>query len=243
MVDLAAYVRSVIKQCTTVRDIADKLLASIPSRYDTVYVVWDTYLEGSIKSAERQRCGDANRCILKNLDMKVPYDIDCFLCIGQNKKDLFNLIKRFLIKVTRDFTIYFCFRDCVEIKQNVESMRPYLYCDHEEADTMLVVYASLVNSGGVMVKSPSGDIDIVTLFLYHAMSFDADIFIDNDTGSQRKVLEINSCLSDENQNAIIGLHAFSGNDYLSSFFRKGKGTCQKKMCKKADYVAPFSSLG
>ena len=67
MVDLATNVRSVIKQCTTVRDIADKLLASISSRYDTVYVVWDTYLEGSIKSAERQTCGDANRCILKNL--------------------------------------------------------------------------------------------------------------------------------------------------------------------------------
>ena len=38
IVDLAAYIRSVIKQCKTVRDIADKLLASIPSRYDTVYV-------------------------------------------------------------------------------------------------------------------------------------------------------------------------------------------------------------
>ena len=130
MVGLAAYVRSVIKQCTTVRDIADKLLASIPSRYDTVYVVCDTYLEGSIKSAERQTRGDGNRCTLKNPDMNVPYDIDCFLFVGQNKEDLFNLIKRVLIEVTRDFTIYFCFRDCVEIKQNVESMRPDLHCDH-----------------------------------------------------------------------------------------------------------------
>ena len=85
MVDLAAYVRSVIKQCTTVRDIADKLLASVPLRYDTVYVVCDAYLEGSIKSAERQTRGDGNRCILQNPDMKVPYDIDCFLSVGQNK--------------------------------------------------------------------------------------------------------------------------------------------------------------
>ena len=105
---------------------------------------------------------------------------------------------------------------------------------------MIVAYASLVNSGGVMVRSPSGDIDIVTLLLYHAMSFDADMFIENGTGSQRKVLEINSCgLSDEQRSAIIGLHAFSGNDYLSSFFRKGKATCWKK----AGYVAAFSLLG
>ena len=50
---------------------------------------------------------------------------------------------------------------------------------------MLVVYTSLVNGGGVMVRSPSGDIYIITLFLYHAMGFDADRFIDNGTGSQR----------------------------------------------------------
>ena len=149
------------------------------------------------------------------------------MSVGQNKEDLLNLIKRVLIEVIRDFTICFCFRDCVEIKQNVESMRPDLHCDHEEADTMLVAYVSLVNSGGVMVRSPSGDIDIVTLFLYYAVSF--DIFTDNGTGSHRK--------------AIIGLHAFSGNDYLPSFFQKGKVTSWKKMCMKADYVAAFSSLG
>ena len=55
---------------------------------------------------------------------------------------------------------------------------------------------------------------------------------------------INSCgLSDEQRSAIIGLHAFSGNDYLSSFFRKGNATCWKTMCKKADYIAAFSLLG
>ena len=145
-------------------------------------------MEGSITSAERKTRGDGNRCILKNPDMKVPYDFNYFLSVGQNKDDLFNLIKRVLIEVTRGFTIHFCFRDCVEIKQNVESMRPDLHCDHKEADTMLVAYASLVNSGGIMVRSTSGDTDIVTLFLYHAMSFDADIFIDNGTGSQSNQL-------------------------------------------------------
>ena len=191
----------------------------------------------SIQKKDHQTCRNLKSWVERN-------DIDYFLSVGQNKEDLFNLIKRVLIEVTRDFTIYFCFSDCVEIKQNVESMRPDLHCDQEEADTMLVAYASLVNSGGVMVRSPSGDIDIVTLFLYHAMSFVADAFIDNGTGSQRKVLEINSCgLSDEQRSAIIGLHAFSGNDYLSSFFQKGKTTCWKKISKKADYVAAFSSLG
>ena len=76
----------------------------------------------------------------------------------------------------------------MEVEQNVESIRPDLHWDHEETDTMLVVYVSLVNSDGIMVKSLSGYMYIVTLFLYHAMSFDADIFIDNGTGSQSNQL-------------------------------------------------------
>ena len=69
MIDLAAYVRCIIKQCKTVRDIATNLLASIPPTYETIYVVCDTYLEGSIKTVERQTRGDGDgeRCILKSL--------------------------------------------------------------------------------------------------------------------------------------------------------------------------------
>ena len=63
----------------------------------------------------------------------------------------------------------------MQIKHNTELMRPDLSCDHEEADTMLVAYASQVKSGGVMVRSSSGDIDIIALFVYHAMNCDADI--------------------------------------------------------------------
>ena len=33
-----------------------KLLASIPPMYETVYVVCDTYIEGSIKTSERVIC-------------------------------------------------------------------------------------------------------------------------------------------------------------------------------------------
>ena len=51
MLDLAAYVRSVIKQCSTIRDITKKLLASTPSSYKTLYIICDKYEEDSIKTA------------------------------------------------------------------------------------------------------------------------------------------------------------------------------------------------
>ena len=176
MIDLAAYIRSIIKQCRTVRDIAIKLHASIPSTYKTVYVVCDRYLEGSIKSSERVSRGEGDRVVLQNPDMKVPYNINSFLSVGKNKEDLFSLIKKVLIEIVRNRTIYFCFRECVEIRENVERTRPDLDCDHEEADTMLIALASRLDGGGIMVRSPSGDIDIVTLFVHHAMAFNGSIY-------------------------------------------------------------------
>ena len=64
------------------------------------------------------------------------------------------------------------------------------------------------------------------------------------TGNNRRVLNISSCvISPEIRNAIIGLHAISGNDYVSAFFRKGKKTFWKIACKNADYLAALSIFG
>ena len=49
------------------------------------------------------------------------------------------------------------------------------------------------------------------------------IFIDNGSGKHRKVLHLNlSELNEKQRNALIGFRAFSGKDYVSSFFKKSK---------------------
>ena len=42
---------------------------------------------------------------------------------------------------------------------------------------------------------------------------------------------------------LIGFHAFTGNDYVSSFFRKGKSTCYKVMKGNNEFREAFTSLG
>ena len=42
---------------------------------------------------------------------------------------------------------------------------------------------------------------------------------------------------------MIGFHAFTGNDYISSFFRKGKTACWKIVEKTSKFVEVFASLG
>ena len=42
---------------------------------------------------------------------------------------------------------------------------------------------------------------------------------------------------------MLGLHAFTGNDYLSSFFGKGKEKCWKLMQKYEEFEVCFTKLG
>ena len=42
---------------------------------------------------------------------------------------------------------------------------------------------------------------------------------------------------------MLGFHAFTGNDYLSSFFRKGKERCWKLMQKYEEFEVCFTKLG
>ena len=123
---------------------------------------------------------------------------------------------------------------------------PSLSCNHEEADTKLValVCAANVRQGdSVMVRSPSADIDILTLFVSHNFG-DITIYVDNGTGKNRKIINVTSSeLSAREKIALIGLHAFSGNDYVSAFFRKGKCAFWKAMLKQSQFLEAFCHLG
>ena len=94
-----------------------------------------------------------------------------------------------------------------------------------------------------MVRSPSGDTDILTLFVAHDLR-DKKVFIDNGTGKNRKIIEVTSSqLSAEEKKALVGIHAFSGNDYVPSFFRKGKSAFWKLALKKHEFIQLFGKLG
>ena len=118
-----------------------------------------------------------------------------------------------------------------------------LASDHEEADTKLVAmsFSRHIIAENLMVRSPSGDIDILVLFLLHQCSH---VFIDNGTGSNRRILDMSTTgLGNLEKEAVVGLHSFSGNDYVSSFFKMGKQKMWKKVKSKVTYFELFASFG
>ena len=117
---------------------------------------------------------------------------------------------------------------------------------HEEADTKLIALvhaANLPPGNAVMIRSPSGDIDTLALFVAHDFG-GVQVLVDNGSGKSRKIIDVTSTTLDSNKKkALIGLHAFSGNDYISSFFRIGKVAVRKAMLKKDEFINLFAYLG
>ena len=101
---------------------------------------------------------------------------------------------------------------------------PNLNSDHEEAYTKLaaLVRAANVSSGkSINVRFPSGDTDILILFVAHDFR-DSNVFIDNGKSKSWKTIKVTpSQLSVEEKNHLLEYMPFLEMT-VSSFFRKGK---------------------
>ncbi len=50
-------------------------------------------------------------------------------------------------------------------------------------------------------------------------------------------------MAEEEKAALIGFHAFTGNDYISAFFNKGKNTCWTVLQKNPKFWRVFTKVG
>ena len=118
--------------------------------------------------------------------------------------------------------------------------------NHEEADIKLAALignASIKQGNTVMVRSSSGDIDILVLFLLHQF-VNVTVLISNGVGKNRKIIDMSSSfLCESNRKALAGMHSFSENHDLSSFFRKGKKVVWKLVLQNKEFIETFSNLG
>ena len=246
--DVVVFMRIMTNTSGSIRDLAWKVVNSIPVQYQKIYLLCDTYKEGSIKTDERRPRGSGKWYVIKSPNMKIPSDFSNFLKNGDNKTMLLDLIDQALIEdksKLKDRIIFHSNRDYCRMISVVDNhIIDDLASDHEEADTKLVALvkaSDLPSSHSVMVRSPSGDIAILALFLLHD---GIRVLIDNDTGNARKIIDIHSArLSIEQRRALAGMHAFSGNDYVSSFFRKGKTQVWKEILKNPQFIQVFGNLG
>ena len=141
--------------------------------------------------------------------------------------------------------IKWCLHWCTKITSTSASRISSFVSDHEEADKKLVALVDTLNSSGntVLVRSPSGDINILMIFLLHQFK-NKRMLTDNDTISSRKIIDMSSTnLTKLQRQALVGVHAFSGNDYVLCFFRKGKNKFWDVLAQHERFVQTFADLG
>ena len=81
------------------------------------------------------------------------------------------------------------------------------------------------------------------LFLLHQFE-NKRVLIGNGTSNSRKIIDMNSTnLTQLQRQALAGVHTFSGNDYVSCFFRKGKKKFWDVLTEHERFVQTFSDLG
>ena len=107
--------------------------------------------------------------------------------------------------------------------------------NQEEADTKVTLhaYSILKNINPekyVIIRSHSGDIDINIIAMSLLVTYLASVYIDYGNASSRKGIYLSELnLIKSEKESLLGMHAFFGNDFMSSFFRKSKVHCWKIM--------------
>jgi len=121
-----------------------------------------------------------------------------------------------------------CFRfyvlDGRVIKEEMEALKTNL----EEADTLICTHGSHIdNDKATNIAVRASDTDVAIILLNHCERFRAHIWMDTGTSAKNNrrfidVTSISKALGTPLCQALPAFHAFSGSDYTSAFYKKGK---------------------
>ena len=185
-------------------------------------------------------CGRSDKVIIKSTKSKVPKDFRAFLRNGVNKNRLIDLLCDTIssssdraISILQTSAIYFSKEgSCVRVNASLVTTVGEFSSNQEEADTKVTLHSGPAISTtevSIIVRSSSGGIDIIIIAI-SLIDTSKRVLVDYGNGKNRKGVWLNSIDFDDNiRAALIGFRAFTGNDYVSSFFKRGKQSCFKVM--------------
>ena len=226
-----------------------------------IHIVFDKYLEDSIKGQTRAKRGDDQGHLYHvKADVAIPQNWKQFLSKGQNKANLAQYYTEYIMECTpaslkKAQTLFTsggkddkAFSITTERVIEVDS----LSSNQEEADTRIVLHSAAAAENGaqtVVVHSP--DTDVLVLLVHHRPAIKAkEIFFM--TGREGKhtqltryipVHTIYDLLSMEQQKILLSVYCLTGCDTVSSFFGHGKRTAYRLMMQKADQFQTLALLG
>ncbi|CAM1319293.1 Uncharacterised protein r2_g2746 [Pycnogonum litorale] len=218
IVDGMAAVRS-LKPKTTYRAWMNSLIKFVTPKAEMnaseVHIVNDTYLDKSVKNDTRKKRGEPGpRVHLEGYDQNMLQGSKWheFLYRNENK------------------TV------CNGRVQELEE------CNHEEADTRLILHA-VESKQDVVIVAKDTDVLVLMVWAFAFLDVQRKWFFRKDDGQFADVGEICSHFGKDICIHLPALHALSGCDATSYFYNVGKVKLLKTVVKIPRYLALLDSLG
>lgn len=265
IVDAMAHIQMLKNPSFTFGQLALQIFNSLVhmgGRYNAKRVdfVGDRYFPTSIKNAERARRSSERwqSITILHPNQKVPTQWRKYLSVGENKENLLSFLatswREYRSEQLKNITMFVTNKDlCYKLlpattpKDTLTSiLAQELSCDHEEADTRLVLHSSHAAErfGSVLVNTPDTDVIVILVATYSSIS--SNLFVETGVGDRKRILDIKaiaSSLSDIKVNSIIGFHAFTGCDTTSCFYGKGKQKCWQCLNTNISFQHAIGCIG
>ena len=151
------------------------------------------------------------------------------------------------LKMFKCKEIYFSKEDdCFLFNENGFHSTTHLKSNQEEADSKVILHCLDALKGPeatVVLRSPPGDTDIMVLTVL-LISLSQDwVFINYGNRKICKAIKLSNVnMATDLKQALVGFHAFTGDDYVSALFTKGKTASWKKMVKDENYIQGFQEF-
>lgn len=192
-------------------------------------LLWDRYLPESLKSMTREKHGKGVRRRV-GTSVAVPGQWQNFLCVDENKTELFSFLPNEIINSVEDQSKELVVTLETEVlttppRMNLESLAP---CSQEEADGRMLLHgADAVQRGHDRILIGTVDTDVVVLAVTATQRFSVNIWLAFGTGKSLQFLpahDIATALGLDKSKVLPMFHALTGCETVSAFAGHGKRT-------------------
>jgi hypothetical protein len=237
---------------STFKEYADKVFLPYLSRQlrcvKRLDIVWDEYLPDSLKATARSQRGIGVRRRVQP-DTRLPGNWEAFLRNDENKTELFGYLaeQSVTIECRQDQQVLSTSGKTVLCSRQADDLSSISPCNHEEADTRLLLHAADAVQKGlkkVMIRTVDTDVVVLAVAVCHQIEVE-ELWICFGTGKNLRYIAahgIADALGATKSKSLLGFHALTGCDQTSSFASKGKKTAWGTWAVFGEVTPAFSAL-
>lgn len=250
VIDGAAMVNSKPpRDSSTFDDYAhDTILPYIDSclrKYLRVDIVFDVYIQDSLKASTREKRGSGVRRKVVGT-VKTPKAWNSFLRDNDNKTELFKFLAESIVTIETNRQVFVTLGETVLTNRNSDTSL-LVPCNHEEADTRMFIHVKHAAVNGckeVSMYSTDTDVVVLAVSVFPKLGLDK-LWIGFGRNKDFRWLPVHD-IGDSlgiPVSALPFFHAFTGCDTVSAFRGKGKKTAWQVWEVFPDATEVFARLG